>query len=518
MFKGAIFDFDGTLYDYELCNDYALNVLLIELSNEFLISLDELSTFYKRMNSDIKKSNNCSNKFNKIIYIKKICENYGIRLEYVQKYLSLYEDKFYEKMKLFEGVIEVFEFLKKSNIKIAIVTNGKFEQQYKKLCYLNIIKYVDVIQTSDECGYEKPSNHIYFEVQNKLNIPFNQLIMVGDNYEHDIIPANKLGMLPFYYNMNVYDCYENVQIYKTCTELLHYFQSYLSSVKDLIELSKYFGQSELNVQGPGGNISVKMDNKMFIKSSGCVMANITPYSDYCVVDNKNIEKLYGYGKPSMESRFHSFMKKYTVHIHFLLSNIFLCSNNCMNEVMKDFSYNYKIVDYILPGKLLSDEIGKIYSTNVDIYLLKNHGIILTGNSKEEIYILYKYMFEFFNSKLKYQYSFDSFLINERLGGLKVVRETLFDKSIFENVKYCFPDMAIFLQKVKSIDTMNELNIETDCDLLIYKNKVYVICDTASKYYSICEIIEHYKELYQYDLKLIENIYTLQNMEEEKYRK
>ena len=103
---------------------------------------------------------------------------------------------------------------------------------------------------------------------------------------------------------------------------------------------KYFGQSELNVQGQGGNISVKSNNLLLIKSSGCILGNININEGFCIVNNdicndllntnnSNLlsSKLFGYKNPSMETFFHCFMKKYTIHIHFTLSNIFLCTAN-----------------------------------------------------------------------------------------------------------------------------------------------------------------------------------------------
>ena len=100
---------------------------------------------------------------------------------------------------------------------------------------------------------------------------------------------------------------------------------------------------------------IYLDDLMLIKSSGCIMGNITNDTDYCIIDTNKCKelvnlkrdniletKIFGYKVPSMESYFHSFMKKYTVHIHFILSNIFGCSKYFKN-IFDDFKYPYCII-------------------------------------------------------------------------------------------------------------------------------------------------------------------------------
>ena len=67
MILGIIFDFDNTLYDYDLVNKIALNKLFEELSLNNNLDINKIKKLYHKINSNIKNSNN---KFNKIIYIK----------------------------------------------------------------------------------------------------------------------------------------------------------------------------------------------------------------------------------------------------------------------------------------------------------------------------------------------------------------------------------------------------------------------------------------------------------------
>lgn len=561
MIKGVIFDFDNTLYDYESVNSEALKYTFACMSKQFNINTEIINSLYQIINKNIKSSNNSFNKFNKYIYIKLLFEQLNISIKFIYDYVNIYNEHFYKLFKLHDGVAELFIFLKSKNIKIGILSNNVFLQQLDKLKYANILDYIDIVQTSDECGEEKPNKQIFYLLQSKINIPFENLAFVGDNYDHDILPSVELKMLPFWFNSEFkFKISNNIIKFGNFIGLTDFFINYHKTVNELIFLSKYFGQSSLNVQGPGGNISVKLDNILFIKSSGSILGNISLVEGYCLVDNvKCVEileknnnevynaasinsnfnykmKLFGSKNPSIETFFHSFMKKYTVHLHFTLANVFLCSNNNLNLLLSDFEYNYKIIEYSTPGIELASEINKLYDKLCNIYFLKNHGIIITADNIEDILHLYDYVFNYFNNKLnnKYDNELICFNLNElyHKNGKNVIIKNIQSFSIdtFKNIIICFPDLAVFVQKIIEIDDINLFsNNFVASDIILYQNGVFLITENINKMYSLIEILEsyiilydHYKQITNncntYSLVEINNILHIQNMPEEKYRK
>ena len=540
MINAVIFDFDNTLYDYDKCNNNALKYLFNSICNDFYIDINIINKLYNEINKNIKSSNNSSNKFNKIIYIKQLFELLNIDLINISKYLTIYNTHFNDNLELYDGILDIIILLKEHNIKLGLLSNNIFGQQYKKLEKLNILKYFDVIQTSDECGEEKPNINIFLSILNKLNAIPQNTIFIGDNLEHDIIPSLKLGILPFYFqyelNFNLDFLLENKYIIFNNHINLHiFFKKYFETVNELIFLSKYFGQSNLNVQGPGGNISVKLDNIIFIKSSGAVLGNITYNEGYCLANNIKVKelletkrdlelketKIFGYKIPSMETFFHSFMEKYTVHIHFTLSNIFFCQNN--TPILEDFPYKYQIISYIPPGLLLSENIKEIYNENTSIYFLKNHGIIITSNDSIKITEIYENIYKYFNKLLdnKFNDEFISFKLNTQFyikyKSTSVIKFIDYPVDILLNIKYCFPDLAIFIEEI--CDDIN--NITKKTNIIINNNKVYLKADTLNKVYYIIELLDKYKILCDYsynNLSCINDTKYLQNMVQEKFRK
>ena len=541
MILGIIFDFDNTLYDYDLLNKRSLNKLFDELSLNNNLNKNNIENSYKKINNNIKNSNNTNNKFNKVIYIKRLLEELKISLIYLDKYLKVYEDEFNNNFKLYDDVLELFKYLKLKNIKIGICSNNIFIQQYTKLKSSSLLEYIDSIECSDECGEEKPNINIFLRSQNKMNIPFDNIAYIGDNFEHDIEPSLQLKMLPFHFIHNSELILKNNYIqFGSFNDLNLYFEKYFKTIDELIFLSKYFGQSVLNIQGPGGNISIKLDDIIYIKSSGAVLGNLSYNEGYCLANNnKCIEllksgrelelkntKIFGYKIPSMETFFHAFMKKYTVHVHFTLSNIFFCSDK--EFTLNNFPHNYQIVKYIPPGLLLANEVYKKYSLNCDIYFLENHGIIITNDNLNDIITMYENIYCYFNNLLeqKFNNELNTFYINKeyyfRKNKSLIIRTINYPYQILEKIKYCFPDLAIFIEKIGVFNNLEELYENMDnFNIIIINKKIYLVAENLNKLYYLIELIDKYKTLSEYsynNLNSINDIKYLQNMEQEKFRK
>jgi hypothetical protein len=71
-----------------------------------------------------------------------------------------------------------------------------------------------------------------------------------------------------------------------------------------------------------------------------------------------------------------------------------------------------------------------------------------------------------------------------------------------------------------IEDIKEIDINNNYDIIIYKEKVYVISDNITKAYSVVEIINSYIDLVNNSNNLlsITNVNYLINMEQEKLRK
>ena len=126
----------------------------------------------------------------------------------IGKFNHINHDKSYKllisfkcKLKLFKGVSEILNFLKKDNkIKIGILTNGSAKIQKKKITNLKITKKVDEIIYASNFKKQKPFKYSFIEILKLLKANPKKTIFVGDNYKTDITGAKKLGMFTIHYS------------------------------------------------------------------------------------------------------------------------------------------------------------------------------------------------------------------------------------------------------------------------------------------------------------------------------
>ena len=174
-----------------------------------------------------------------------------------------------------------------------------------------------------------------------------------------------------------------------------------SDIDKFISISLSVGRDSALVQGGGGNTSIKIDNhRMAIKASGISLKDMGSKNSYSVVDYTLIhDYLNGTeidedglvkkirscvvatkNKPSIETGFHSLLKKFVIHTHSVYANLLTCSTDgehIVGELFPDSLW----IGYETPGRDLTLAIKRaLKSTKAipGIIFLKNHGLIATG--------------------------------------------------------------------------------------------------------------------------------------------
>ncbi|MDI7864139.1 class II aldolase/adducin family protein [Rhizobiaceae bacterium n13] len=174
-------------------------------------------------------------------------------------------------------------------------------------------------------------------------------------------------------------------------------------------LSREIGSDVLKTQGAGGNTSFKRDGAMWVKASGTWLAHagerdimvpvtVTPLVAALRAGDPSAEKatdfivtaLNASGlRPSIETSFHAALPQAIVaHYH--------CVNAIALSVLADRDaviarhmaklpdLRWATIPYRRPGTPLACEIDRIADTRPDVLILYNHGIIVTGETVEEV--------------------------------------------------------------------------------------------------------------------------------------
>ena len=117
-------------------------------------------------------------------------------LKYKAKALQAYRYQTPD-IQLYSGVTELLNQLKKQGKRLGLITDGRPEGQNAKIDALNLRTMVDEIIITDELGgieFRKPNGTAFRLMQQRLNIPFERIVYIGDNPNKDFIAPRNLGM------------------------------------------------------------------------------------------------------------------------------------------------------------------------------------------------------------------------------------------------------------------------------------------------------------------------------------
>ena len=194
-----LFDLDGTLYPSE-------KIYAIGIKNAWncfkkfrFISSKNFKKAYKKAREEVKINlNRSTSARNRVLYFKRMTENIlgrsnaKLTLTLVQAY-----DRCWEKIDP-ANAQWVFKKLK-NRCQIGIVTNQVCLTQLQKISKMDPeSRWVDVIVTSEEVNAEKPKAKIFLEACRRLNLSPKECMVVGDDWQHDILGAFKLGFHPVF--------------------------------------------------------------------------------------------------------------------------------------------------------------------------------------------------------------------------------------------------------------------------------------------------------------------------------
>lgn len=125
--------------------------------------------------------------------------NYEISDEDIDLIANEYIDLLTENNHLFDGAIEVLEYLK-PKYKLHIITNGFAQVQDKKINNAALGGYFSTITNSELAGVKKPNSIIFDYALNLAQTTKENSIMIGDDLDADVNGALNAGLDAIFFN------------------------------------------------------------------------------------------------------------------------------------------------------------------------------------------------------------------------------------------------------------------------------------------------------------------------------
>lgn len=191
MIKAILFDLDGTIldrssslkgfidYQYNKFIDYFYHIDKTTFKNKF-IELDQ---------------NGCVSKDK--VYAELI-NIFNIKHITVNTLLDDYIQHFCNHCLPYPDLKETLDILKLNQLKLGIITNGKYPFQYDNIKSLEINKYMDVILVSEKENIKKPNPLIFDRAAKILDLELCECLFVGDSFKNDYEASRLAGMHGIY--------------------------------------------------------------------------------------------------------------------------------------------------------------------------------------------------------------------------------------------------------------------------------------------------------------------------------
>ena len=209
MIKAILFDLDNTLIDRQR----AFKEMLIRVFHNYYKDEEYINLLVK--DALLFDDNG---KIERIDSFAKLINKYEIK-EFTAKELSSnWSKESGITVYLFDDVLNTLKKLKEK-YKLAVVTNGDYASQKRKLDNINIYDLLDYTLISSEINIRKPDPRIFKYACKQMNLQEKECIYVGDSYSRDIEGALNAGLNAIYVSRNN-EIHDNVKTIYQIKELL----------------------------------------------------------------------------------------------------------------------------------------------------------------------------------------------------------------------------------------------------------------------------------------------------------
>ena len=293
------------------------------------------------------------------------------------------------------------------------------------------------------------------------------------------------------------------------------------SLKELVEISRFYGKEPGFLLAGGGNTSFKDDSYLYVKASGFRLASIGE-DGFVKLDrnalNRIWEKEYPANvdlrekqalkdlmdsrvkretkRPSVESLLHAVLpQKYVVHTHPTMVNGLTCSKDGCQMAKQLFNTRCMWIPSVNPGYILAKliktqlaEHGKKYKSLPDIILLKNHGMFVGAETTREIKAIHNFVMDTLKKQIVREPDFSSTWVSK--AEMEKVYSHLKNYSAFKDSYITFENNSEISAAVRNSTSFEKVHSSYTPDHILYAGPEMLFVEDLE---SIKQDIDKYRE-------------------------
>ncbi len=210
--KHIFFDLDHTLWNFEKNSALTFKFLLDKYN--ITIDLQKFLKVYMPINFslwNLYRDDKITKDYLRHNRLKSTFEKLNIKIDsgLIDKISNDYVKHLPDNNFLLPNAISVLDYLFQK-YKLHIITNGFTEVQNTKISNSNLSKYFTCIIDSETVGVKKPHSKIFNYAYNISKAAYkNECLMIGDNYQADVMGAINNGFKAIHLNSNNESYHEN---------------------------------------------------------------------------------------------------------------------------------------------------------------------------------------------------------------------------------------------------------------------------------------------------------------------
>ncbi|AKB79455.1 Hydrolase, HAD superfamily [Methanosarcina horonobensis HB-1 = JCM 15518] len=190
--KAVLFDMDNTLFDFVAVKLIACREILSYLGEKdknFMKDPEELFRYFLRGTYGFEDYEN----------IRDYMQERNLYTVKAYRYCcEIYDREKLQNLKLYPGVRDTLEELKKLGLKLAIITDADKYHAQARLMRVGLLDSFEFLVSADMTGTKKPDPAHFLFALDSLGIKPEESLVVGDSIKRDMAPARKLGFKTAY--------------------------------------------------------------------------------------------------------------------------------------------------------------------------------------------------------------------------------------------------------------------------------------------------------------------------------